>query len=207
MLSRVKTLTLLVVCLLATGAIGATAAQAVEFHTEGGGETTITGADLENFTVYTNGSVATICVKNGSYQAAMGASTVPSLALTPAFGECAFSIPPSMGGCNFVLHASGAFGIEGATCASKPVEFKRGPNCTIKFGPQKVATGVSYANEGTGAKRDVKATISAASLHFSQMGPALCLIGGEGTFNTGKITFTTTLQAESEGKQKGLWVE
>ena len=204
MLSRAKILTLNLAVLLVGGAIGATAAQAVEFHTEGSEEkTTITGSELESFLVTVNAG-PTVCIKN-SFQAVMSGKTASSLAVTPTFGECALS-PPSMGGCGFVLHASGAFGIEGATCAAEPVQVKRG-NCTISFGPQKVLTGVSYANEGKGAERDVKATIKAANLHYTQMGGITC-IGGQGTFVNGKISFIATLRADNaEGKQKGLWVE
>lgn len=199
---------LLILASLAVSGVGASAAQAVEFHTESG-KATITGAypaelpsEEEIFVFTTNNGI--LPCWGATFHGAMPGEKESTLTLTPAFTEC-FGFPVTMGACDFVLHASGGFDIGGGTsCAEKPMEINRG--CKIKIGPQS-HSGISYVNNGSKAQRDVTATFSVTEIHYTQTG-STC-IPGSGTFNNGKLKGITTLRADKTegGAQEGLWVE
>jgi hypothetical protein len=73
--------------------------------------------------------------------------------------------------------------------------------------PQLGLSGISYANGGSGAKRDVTATFNVTGIHFTQTG--IVCHGGAGTYVNGKLTEILTLKADILGgaSQQGLWIE
>ncbi len=101
-----------------------------------------------------------------------------SMAVTPAYGKCSFLGQPatmSMGGCSYVLHASGAFEIVGASCASSPITFTAA-GCTVTIGPQK-GTGLTYTNVGSGETSSVTTGGQAKGLTSTAKG-AGCITTG-----------------------------
>jgi hypothetical protein len=198
-----------VTALAGVGAIGAGTAQAVEFHTESGENTTITG----NFEAKGTEGAFNFATHNGpspcvgtSLHGVMPAKTESTLTLSVAtIGECLYST--TMGGCDFVLHASGTFDIGGVGCATEPIEINRN-GCKMKIGPQKGLSKVSYVNVNKGAEteRDVEVTFDVTQIHYTQTRTFPCL--SEGTFTDGRLVGVATFKADDpEGKQKGFWVE
>jgi hypothetical protein len=197
------------IALAGAGAIGAGAAQAVEFHTESGENTTITG----NFESKGTEGAFNLVTHNGpspcvgaKLHGVLSIKTESSLTLSVStLGECFYST--TMGGCDFTLHASGAFDIGGANCATEPIEINR-LGCKIKIGPQKGLSQASFVNlhEGAGAERDVEVTFDVTQIHYTQTRIFPCL--SEGTFTDGRLVGVATFKADDpEGKQKGFWVE
>lgn len=207
MLSRAKILALVSAFLLVGCATGATAASAAEFHMEGPDAGTVTGEIVEKtgLSFVTNSlGTAGVCVK-GKFEGTMAVKTESSLTLAAKSLECMF--PVEMRGCDFVLGASGSFAIGGANCAAEPIKIQQ-PGCVTTIGPQEKASGLIYANAGSGSERDVEATFEVSGLHYIQAGGFCKNPFGTSTQINGKINGAVTLRAEdAEGKQKGFLVE
>jgi len=204
-----------VALLVALGALGAAGAQALEFHTESEGATITAslptgegGESTEAFSFLIEKTYVDLCVA-GKLEGPMSKKTAGSLALTPKLSECA--LPWSMGACDLGFDAAGTFDVTGAECASKPMTIKAFAfppgGCLIRIGPQENLSGITYVNEGSGASRQVKATLAIGKVHYTQVSGFPCP-GGLGTFTKGEFTSAFILRAEnSEGKQQGLWLE
>jgi hypothetical protein len=204
-----------VALLVALGALGVAGAQALEFHTESEGATITASFPAgeraeakEAFSFLIEKSYVDVCVL-GKLEGATSKKTIGTLTLTPKLSEC--GLPWSMGACDLGFDAAGTLDITGASCESEPMTIKAfafPPNgCLIRIGPQENLSGITYANEGTGASRQVKATLAIEKVHYTQVSGFPCP-GGLGTFNKGELSAIFILRAEnSEGKQQGLWLE
>jgi hypothetical protein len=99
-------------------------------------------------------------------------------------GEGAASI--DMKSCSHVFGVANAgppyTGSLGISCTTAGDAIEIGvPGCLLKLFPQTVSGAVGYANEGTGAERFVRATVSTKSLTFKRTGGICVFLGAEGT--------------------------
>jgi hypothetical protein len=107
-----------------------------------------------------------------------------SMTVTPSYDECTFYAQPvtmSMGGCHFVLHASGGFDIAGALCASKPITFGM-EGCTVTIGPSSGGTGIFYTNSGSGTSSTVTTDSAGKTGLLASVSGPICI--SPGTKNT-----------------------
>jgi hypothetical protein len=206
MIPRASTLAVVVTGVLSLVALSAAPAQAFSVFRTESAPAEITGAypkespsEEELITFHPKSGI--VPCAGAKLHGPMSSVEVSSQTMTVELSECVFSV--SMGGCDFVLHGSGKMDIAGSECATKPIEFNG--LCQIRIGPQEALSTVSYANNGSGASRDVTATFAVTGIHYIQLVGSVC--GGSGSFVNGELTGTITLKADtSEGIQQGFWV-
>jgi hypothetical protein len=160
-----------------------------------------------NYVLVANGIL--YCGQN-SLSAESGTETTGSIVLTPTYKECFWEIPSwekatvSMGGCNYVLRASGLFDIAGVGCAGSPMTITTA-SCTVTIGPQIGLSGFSLSNVGSGVLRSVTLKGEAKKLNHTIAGKGCYK---EGTFNgvfKGGVSSLTAVN--SMGVSQGLSVE
>ncbi len=146
-----------------------------------------------------------------SLSAESGTVTTGSITLAPTYKECYWEIPSfekatvSMGGCSYVLYASGLFDIAGAGCGATPMTITT-TSCTITIGPQSGLSGLILANAGSGKLRNVSLKGSAKKLKFTIAGKG-CF--NEGTFSSGTFygAVSSLTASNSLGVPQGLSIE
>jgi hypothetical protein len=163
----------------------------------------------------TFGSNGSLFCESTTYGGTMSTLTATSITVVPKYHGCTqyvegipkYSIPDeyiSMGGCSYQLPQAGGFSIVGASCAAAPFTVTI-PGCVLTTGPQTVASGFSYTNQGSGKERKVSRGGTAEGLTYTATGEG-CI--APGTFsnatNRGGITFSAT---NSKGAAQGFWVE
>ncbi len=173
------------------------------------GPVSFSGAGVENKAIFEGFINGTVTCSNHSLSGESATAAPESITISGTYSGCKFldqNATLSMGGCSYVLHASGGFDIVGATCASNPITVSlTGGGCTATIGPKTGSSGRTYTNAGSGKLRSVTTGGSAPGLPVTVKGEA-CVV--EGTFTNGKYKavdrFTAT---NSLGQPQGVWVE
>ena len=174
---------------------------------------TITGANPSPNALMNIGGNGSVNCGEHKLSGAAATVTPTSVTVTSTYGNCEFLGRPttvSMGGCSYVLRASGGFEIAGATCASNPITLTTTPTmsgsiCKATFGPQSGTSGLTYENVGSGKSHGVITGGVSGGLTTTVTG-AFC--ANQGTFSTSTYKDIETLTAfNSGGKQQGFAVE
>lgn len=97
---------------------------------------------------YNNGNGSVVCPQR-TLKAQTSAPTFASMTVTPSYSNCNFLGQPAtinMGGCSYVLHASGGFDIVGSLCYTQPITVTGTAGCTLTISPTSGASGLTYTN-------------------------------------------------------------
>jgi hypothetical protein len=110
-----------------------------------------------------------------------------------------------MGGCAYVLHASGTVDIAGTTCGASPILVESAaPACIVEIGPQEGLKTISYTNlhAGEGSKQEVTASFNLEGIKYTAAGLGCEETGTktDGRYSTGN----TLLTAEGSGTKEML---
>jgi hypothetical protein len=203
---KIKGLGLVLVAVLAVGAVSVAAASAAEFHSEV--ETTFGVGQQVTAGVYTT-AAGTIKCKEISGTGVMTGKAANSITIAPSISGCtAFGQAAvwSMNGCEYVATSSGT---EHIVCpAGKEVLITvASGNCSIGT-PSQSGT-ATYTNQGSGSTRDVLVTSTASGLTYVVYGPGT-ICGTLGKHTDGSVTGTITVKGYSNVAhtiQVGVWVE
>lgn len=197
----------LTVAMFAMAAVGASGAQAAQFHSESQ-FTTLSGEQVVPHVLSTN--AGTVHCEEWAYSGATSSKISDDVALYPHIADCiAFGFlnaTVKTNGCKFVLEAPGS-GPEGTleiVCPEKQGITMSVFGCTVKVGPQTVGP-LEFHNEGVGNDRSfVIDEGELTGITYEQSG---FWCGGKVTYNNGTLTGATQLQGSSGGMETGVWVE
>ena len=205
MIRNLKTLGLAVMAMFALTAVAASAAQAIEFHSEIE-NTTITASTEAGSNSVFDAAGASISCASGTFTGSQVAKTSPTLTVTPAYSGCTFlevlNVPVNMNGCQYTFSANGEVAVTGESCTAITFEAKL---CKVEVGKQGNLKEVTYTNAGTGTGRDVTVTPHVTGITYTSSG----LCPKNGTFSDGNYTSgnATAKGENSKGVQVGVWVE
>jgi hypothetical protein len=212
---KLKVIGITAVAVFALAAVSASAASAATFHAESApvifeGEQTTTN----EFTVTTGVVKCTGAVFTGTQTAATSATAT----LHPAYSGCkAFGLSATVTttGCNYVFDVTGSATAPATTIeceAGKTIVVKpTGLACEVIVEAQSGLTGLTLANGGSGATRDITATANVGNIVYSEIGTG-CKNGGtlhhtEGTYK-GAVTVKGFKDSSgTKGAQEGIWTE
>lgn len=144
MKDRIKTLSLVLVAVFTTGAVGASAASAAEIHSllvpsALGGNPTVT-----HVLTTTSG---TVTCKTSTSKGKLEFNTATTVKMEPEYNNCTafgfIGVPIHENGCYYLFSTNGTTRIE---CASHEIEITV-PGCTYYIGPQHIASGNTFTNE------------------------------------------------------------
>jgi hypothetical protein len=193
-----------ITALLAMAAISAPGAFA-GYHSETS-HTLIQGSQIGETTFTVN--AGTIRCNSVTYSGTLSTQTSESIAGEPKYAECTafgfISSPVDANGCTTVFTTQPAF-IDHRICHSAPVTVTAF-NCWVTIGSQTVG-GNTMVNEGAGSSRDLRFTINASGITYTQHSKSFpgC---ANGTFTNGKQTASATLRGfNTSGGQVGIWKE
>jgi hypothetical protein len=212
-----KVLSLGISVALALGAIGASVAGAVEFHSEiertkyfasgdgnqvfvsPAGTTTCTGLTFEaTTTTKTNaGLTATSVIYTGS--GASGHCIEKTI-----FGNIEVAVDFVTDECDLVFHANGELDIE---CKKPGGVTISGPGCSTTLLAQTGLKTPAYDNKEAGTKRDLTITMVVSGIRGTASG---FLCSKEGEFTTGQYSGNITVRGFEDkvgGAQIGIWAE
>jgi hypothetical protein len=197
---------------LATGLLAAAGAQASpEFHVESA-PATIEGSQTttQELKVTTGVVKCTTVTTKGT----LASTTSTELEVEPTYGGCkAFGVNATWAanGCKYkstmVIGSNPPTTVTDVVCpAGKEMTITpTGINCVIHIPPQNNIKHVVWDKEGSGATRDLKATLTEEGITYSETG-AGCFFPG--TYNTGVYFGTETVKArKAESVQQGIWAE
>jgi len=221
---NLKALGLAIAAVLAIGAfVGAAGVQAAapEFHvtSNGGSGGVVKGASNDNVFTVQGGNVK--CVENGGVKGARFETTLPKTGteatVKAAYGNAgkgctAFGVAAivHMGSCDYLLKA-----VAGSNPPTAKVDIKCDTDgdaiaitasslpCTITIGPQTGLTHVIFANNEGSEPTDVTASITVEKIKYTVIGLGCSKAG---TFEDGKYTGTTTLEAFEGAPKVGFHV-
>lgn len=212
MIRKIKSLSLAFVAIGTMSIIAASAAQAAEFHAEGGPNVSVTGAQTEAFKLQLTGSGATVnCTQvlfEGTLQGGTSQqTTAQEITLTPTHTGCsAFGLAATveMNGCKFTITAAGqaanttVLDIAGCT-VGKSIQAKTA-GCTITVPEQ---TGLSHAVGATnaGPPKDIEVQTTLQGITYQLSGAACSGTTGVTTHDAdlvGKATFRAFVDNGSE---------
>jgi hypothetical protein len=176
---------------------------------------TITGSSAKDAGFLIFPGLSSLRCTEHTLSAASAVAAPESITVTPVYKGCVFLGQPegtggktqqSMGGCSYVLHASGGFDIVGATCASNPITISA-LGCIVTVGPQSHGSNLlTYTNGGSTKGRSVTSGGEMPFIEYSKS--ATCPGGGKKGATDGIYKsvdrFTAT---NSGGLQQGFWVE
>ena len=205
MIRNLKTLGLAVMAMFALTAVAASAAQAVEFHSEIE-NTTITAKTEAGSNSVFDAAGASISCASGTFTGTQAAKASPTLTVTPAYSGCTFlgvlNVPVNMNGCQYTFNANGEVAVTGASCTAITFEAEL---CKVEVGKQGNLKEATYTNIGTGTGREVTVTPHVTGITYTSSG--LCPKTGE--FSDGNYTSGNAIAKgeNSKGVQVGVWVE
>jgi hypothetical protein len=203
--------------LFAVAAALATASPAAAhtFHSEVS-PTIVLGEQLGAHVFESPGNENKINCPKARFQGTMSEATASRLTFDALYEECTLSgqisSPVTMNGCRYVLYgetdANGHGRFEIVCPAGKAIQIDMGTVCTVTIVPQAVQ-GVSYANEGTGSKRDLRITLTAGGISYSKTGFLCASVFGNGKDLqlTGTFTAWGHRDLGFPGEQVGIRVE
>lgn len=206
MMRNLKTLGL-AVAMFALTAVTASAAQAIEFHSEIENTTVTAKTETGSNSVF-DAAGASISCASGTFTGTQAAKNSPTLTVTPAYSGCTFlgvlNVPVKMNGCQYTFNANGEVAVTGASCTAITFEAEL---CKVEVGKTnnqnlKEAT---YTNIGTGTGREVTVTPHVTGITYTSSG----LCPKNGTFSDGNYTSGNAIAKgeSSKGVQAGVWVE
>jgi hypothetical protein len=194
----------------------ASPASAHNFHSEANA-TVLLGEQIGEHEFESPGQAAKVHCPKARLQGTMAAPTTSQLRFDPVYEECHFAFQVlsqvTMNGCQYLLHgetdADGHGRFEIACPPNKAIQIDMGTICTVTIVAQTVQ-GVSYANEGTGTKRDLRITLTAGGISYQKTGFFCASVFGNGKDLQFTGTFTVRGYKDIEGfpaEQVGLRVE
>jgi hypothetical protein len=202
-MSNHKALGLTLTAVLAICAFLASAAAAAEFHDEKAGAALVGEGEGEAIFGTETGEMK--CKKLTSSGTYGESTTVSAFELAPTLSECTTALGNAtvhMNKCTYKPAANQTFHI---ICpVGKLIEITA-PGCTVTWPPQTIAASITYTNIGAGKGRKLKVQVSTNLGVYEEHGFA-CKNPTKLKSN-GKINFSTTVKAESEGGEVGLWWE
>jgi len=216
MIRNVKILGLLVVAAMAMSAMVASAASAVEFHSDSTNtwltNTTTTGTS-HKFDAAGNNITCT----TASFKSTQEAKTTSSIKAEATYANCTFfgvAVTVSMGNCAYEFKANGEVAVvdrTGLNCDSAKITFKGtflGASCHVEIGEQTGLKTATYDGAST-AVGTVTVTPAVTGITYTATG-GLC--GETGTKTNGNYTSGTTTMtgyvdtAGAEGASTPIWV-
>lgn len=170
--------------------VGAPQAGAAEFHSAAV-PNTISGSQSTSHVFTTD--AGTVTCKTFTFSGTLSSSTTTAIEVTPTYGSCTafgfIGVTIHNNGCRATFTRDGSHHVYWCP-PGKKVEITA-PFCTTTVGPQYVASGVSFANNG--GKTDIIATTNISGIEYNECG----------TIKTnGKYTGTSTLTGSSS-----VWYE
>jgi hypothetical protein len=217
MLQGLKTLSLGTMVLFAVS-VGSNAS-AAEFNAEGS-PTTLTGTQIGTDVLTLNGG--TVECEEITAKGTQTGLVATSVKLAPTYTSCSAlsgfaSATVDMNGCEYQLNqpsGSGPTTFEGTFTIVCPAEKEitvtassfGTSKCTIHIPPQGPLTGVVYHNEGSGATRDLTATIDLSGIKYNETagtGFGACS-GGEASNGTYEGEWTIT--GDVGEIHRGIWI-
>jgi hypothetical protein len=139
----------------------------------------ITGAPGENKTVFNLVGNGTVSCKKHTLTAQTSVPVFASMGITPSYSECTFlgqSATLKMGGCSYVLHASGGFDIVGSLCYTQPITIS-GTVCTVTIPAQSGASGLTYTKGESGGVSTITTGGKATGLTYTASGVGCATVG------------------------------
>jgi hypothetical protein len=178
-----KTLGPIIAMVLIASAIGASAAQAVSFHSSSASGTTFLTGNQATTNVFTTTALNVKCkvaIFSGSYT---GGTTATDLTITPHYTECTGggqAVTVTVNGCTytFTQPTSKTTGNVDLLCPGSNVitiDIPAG-NCSLTIGPQTLKGDVDYTNQTEASgKKDVLVTATVIEIDHTVHGPgAIC---------------------------------
>lgn len=205
MTRNLKTLGLAVMAMFALTAVAASAAQAIEFHSEIENTTVTASTEAGSNSVF-DAAGSSISCASATFTGSQAAKTSPTLTVTPVYSNCTFlgvvGVPVETNGCQYTFNANGEVAITGASCTA--ITFQA-VGCKVEVGKQSGLKEVTYTNLGTGAGREVTVTPHVTGITYTSSG----LCPKNGTFTDGNYTSGNAIAKgeNSKGVQVGVWVE
>lgn len=209
MKKRLITLCLTAMAIAIVSVVSAAAASAAPlFHAESE-PVTFSGSSPDNTFVTDAGEVA---CESASFSGTNSTKTSTTATLTPIYGGCkAFGFigaTVSPNGCSYVFHL-----VEGSSPPTATVDIEcpsekeitiTASSCVVHVPPQTGLSHVVFANEGTKATRDLKASVTVSGIHYTATSGCF----NAGTKANGVYSGTVTIKGfNSGGAQQGIWVE
>jgi hypothetical protein len=233
MTRSLKALSSALLVMVALGAAIASPASAHLFRTEQF-PTVLTGEQVgaENIFTFEGTGVKAVC-KIVTVAGTVPVTSVQTITVHPTYKECSvagISMTVNTSECDYILYGET---VKDNETEHGPVEIecnKGGGNfkfsflgCVVQFPPQKPTYGMRYVNEGVGATRDVKVTVTSEKTKYTTNNAAACNLAGippEGEDGTMKGTVTVKGYKDlsegppaahqdefKEGTQVGIWLE
>ncbi len=207
MIRNLKTLGLAVMAMFALTAVAASAAQAVEFHSEIENTTVTASTEAGSNSVF-DAAGASISCASATFTGTQAAKTSPTLTVTPVYSNCTFlgvlNVPVKTNGCQYTFHAEGGVAdVTGASCTAITFE---AAGCKVEVGKQNGLKEVTYTNLGAGTTREVTVTPHVTAITYTSSGLGCPKTG---TFSDGNYTSGNAIAKgeSSKGVQAGVWVE
>ena len=205
MIRNLKTLGLAVMAMFALTAVAASAAQAIEFHSEIENTTVTASTEAGSNSVF-DAAGASISCASATFTGTQATKTSPTVTVTPAYSNCTFlgvlNVPVKTNGCQYTFHANGEADVTGASCTAITFE---ATGCKVEVKKQTGLKEVTFTNIGAGATREVTVTPHVIGITYTSSG--LCPKNGtfaDGNYTSGKAV---TKGESSKGVQVGVWVE
>jgi len=211
-----RRLAVVLVTVLACGALSASAAVAHEFHFESS-PSYLTSEANSSFGNSVNAAKVK-CAKANFIGTTTG-TVVSQVVVHPVYMNCVTNLESKnvveifTQGCDYVFAGKtesehGRFSIQ---CeAGKKIEYKVEGLCTAKFSPQTAAQGLHYVNAGSGKSRDIVATLTASGLDYELSGAFCSLFFGNGEDGSLQSSYTARAYQDTgaiPGPQVGTWIE
>ncbi len=196
---------------LASAQIEEPAAEGPKFRQPSYPASTEVTSQLEGEVVFGTESGAKKCT--GFSMSGTQLSSAAGLTLHPIFTGCkAFGLtePVTTTGCNFVINIPGSSITVGAlSIVCEPGhEIIKGPatgsNCVTTYPTQLRLGSVTFANQGSGETRTVKATINLSGMSYTETG-SFC--ARPGSHSNGTMSATVTLKGTHSFTQQALWIQ
>jgi hypothetical protein len=205
---------LIAVAALVGMALGAGPAGAHEFHAEGS-PTLLQAEEIGTHVFENTSNESKIVCGEALLQGTTEATQTSEIDLAAYYAECTFGKTVAfvtMNGCEYTFYGetngSGHAELKLDCPAGKQLEIKVGTSCTAKLSPR-TYWGVAYANEGSGASRDFRLTLTVGGVEYEKVGLLCGTIFGNG--KDMQLTGTWTVKGYQDfggapGSQRGIWV-
>jgi hypothetical protein len=200
MMRNLKALMLAAVAALSLSAVGATAAQAAEFHSSAASttlKTTADGTGKAAHQVFDAAGASITCAGVEIVSGTIAGATTSSVTVKVKYtGACTFvgqAATVEMRGCDYKFNASGTVDLVGANCAAEPIRFSvPSPPCTVTVGPQSGLSSVKYNNIKPGAKSEITLEPTVTGITYTATGSGCPQTGtkSDGNYTTGNVIVT-----------------
>lgn len=205
MTRNLKVFGLALMAMFALTAVAASAAQAIEFHSEIENTTVTAKTEAGSNSVF-DAAGASISCTSGTFTGSQVAKTSATLTVTPAYSGCTFlgvlNVPVKVNNCQYTFSANGEVAVTGGSCTAITFE---AAGCKVEVKAQSGLKEVTYTNLKTGTEREVTVTPHVTGIKYTATG----LCPKIGTFSDGNYTSGNAVAKgeNSKGVQVGVWVE